>query len=101
MKLQMMTLLPLFTATALAIPAAQPAGNPPKDPVEVCTKDTIGDPCLVASVLGARLAGRCIFDFVSRPSFPTFPLWFTIEKTVLTSLDSCSPMEQSASSSSL
>lgn len=75
-------LLPLFLTTALAAPTAKPSDT---DPVEVCTEATDGQPCIVVEVDGVRVAGRCIFDLVSRD---WFPLIFPMERRALTGLNS-------------
>ncbi len=86
-------LLPFFLATALTVPTSKRA-----DPVEVCTEATDGEPCIVLEVDGSRVAGRCVFDLVTRSCFPLLPSWFGIERAALTRLDSSSPVDQSASS---
>ena len=69
--------IPLFLTTALAVPTAKPDNT---DPVEVCTKATDGDPCIVTEIDGSIVEGRCIFDLASHSCFPLLASWVVMKK---------------------
>ena len=67
--------LSLYLTAALAVPTAKRSNL---NPIEVCTKSTDGEPCIVVEVDGATLEGRCIVDLASFAPViypPFFPSW--------------------------
>ncbi|MCJ1460081.1 hypothetical protein MMC28_010460 [Mycoblastus sanguinarius] len=59
---QFITLFALFTAAALALPAAENMNQKRQGNIEVCTEATQGEACEVLNVSGKVVGGICEFD---------------------------------------